>query len=144
MKTLKEVKYNIKKILPLVALVAMPAMVACEKDDPKPQKTEAELRAERIAELTALEKTKAKELRDAQKPMSKSYWASFTGNDESNVSRATNLYDTAGVHIQYIDRALGAWGEEFYSYYPETEVVYNASKTYRPIFAELDSLQKVR
>jgi hypothetical protein len=127
-----------KKLLYLMAAAAV-ALAACEKKD------ELNSTQKRINELTALEKTQAKEVRAAVPPAVENiegfYWRTF---DFYDVPQGTNLFDSTTVHIKAISRLREVYGNPLPSPVNNEAIssLFNKCGDYIGTFEELEKLKK--
>jgi hypothetical protein len=136
MKMKTKLPYALKKAALLAMIGALPVLSACAKDDAKEDNPKEELKApdednskeddpkeepqtppkdstaEKIAELTALEKVQAQEVRDAIEPAKtqpRNVSAGFDNNfvavvQELNKGWPQNLADSAEVLVKVVDK----------------------------------------
>ena len=161
--------YKAKMWIVTAAAAAVPFLICCKKEDPidpyAEQKKECAVKAgdyywddgqkicisptaERIKELTPLEKKLAGEVRAAVKPaltqpedLQEWYWDMF---NYLNVPKATNLLDSVNLYIVTIDNMYNSYGKPLPTKNDANFAkLYEKCKTYVPIATELkDLLQK--
>ena len=128
-----------KKLLYLMAAAAV-ALAACEKKD------ELNPTQKRINELTALEKTQAKEVRAAVLPALTQpedirdwFWKGF---NTLNVPQAVNFLDSVLVYVRVFDDWHEAFGVTLPLNDANISILYTKCETYIATVEELEALKK--